>query len=550
MNMPQPIRLGLFDRFVCAVSPKAGLERVRSRAALQFMGDSGFVTPGSPRRSMRGYLPSANTADQDIISKLQAMRAGSRDLYYNTPGATAPIRRFRTNVVGTGLVLRSQINRNLLGLSNEKADEWERNVEREFHAWANTEECDITRTQNFYELTGLSFLSTMLSGDVFVALPRVPRKGQVYDLRIKLIEADDCSNPNFSMDTNRIAGGVETDANGAPIAYHFKYTELNDSIYAGAFNWKRVPAFGRRSGLRQVLHLFERERPGQRRGVPMLAPVTEQLKQLTRYSLAEIDAAILNSFFTVFVKTLPPQGLQQGFVPGVPPVMGGSIIPGGPGAPTNPADEKVYEIGRGVINELDENQSIELADPKHPVAGFGAFFEAYMKQISASLEIPFEVVMLHFNSSYSAARAALLEAWRSFIFKRFFMARNFCQPIYTHWMYDAVLKGRISAPGFLSDPAIRQAWLGSAWIGPGKGMIDPLKEVRAARQKIDGRLSTHEDEFLQMQETGGDWEGAMHRLSREKVFLEDNDLGEDTDDEGTASNDEDLTNVDTTNHGD
>lgn len=47
---------------------------------------------------------------------------------------------------------------------------------------------------------------------------------------------------------------------------------------------------------------MNRERAGQRRGVPMLAPVLEALKQLGHYTDAEITAAVLSAMFTVFVK--------------------------------------------------------------------------------------------------------------------------------------------------------------------------------------------------------------------------------------------------------
>lgn len=522
------VKLNFLDRVVCSIAPSLGLKRIQSRASINFMGESGYITPGGPKRSMRGYTPKALNADQDTLPKLVDLRAASRDLYYSTPVATAPIRRFRTNVIGVGLTFRSQLDRKLLGLSDEEADAKEQQIDRGFHSWANSRECDITRQNNFYELTGLAFLSQMLSGDIFSAYPRIKKTGQTRTLRIKLIEADVCSNPNNSMDTHKIAGGVEVNAHGAPIAYHFKKSRLIDSIDVTSFEWERVPIYGSKTGLRMVDILFDKERPGQRRGVPMLAPVLETLKQLTRYSLAEIDAAILNTFFSVFIKTLPEQGLQPGYIPGVSPSAGGSIVQGGPESSTNPADEKVYEMGRATINELDPNQSIELADPKHPVAGFDKFFVTYVKQLGAALEIPFEVLMLHFTASYSAARAALLEAWRSFIYKRFSVARGFCTPVQTHFMYDEVSSGRLSCPGFFSNDLIRSAWLAGKWIGPGKGMIDPLKEVKAAREKVAGRLTTREDEFLQMNETGGDWDGAMHRLSREDTLLKNLDLTEET----------------------
>ena len=64
-----------------------------------------------------------------------------------------------------------------------------------------------------------------------------------------------------------------------------------------------VAAFGPNSGERQVLHLFKRLRIDMTRGVPYLAPVIEPLKMLDRYAEAELMAAVVSSFFTVFVKS-------------------------------------------------------------------------------------------------------------------------------------------------------------------------------------------------------------------------------------------------------
>lgn len=46
-------------------------------------------------------------------------------------------------------------------------------------------------------------------------------------------------------------------------------------------------------------------------------------------------------------------------------------------------------------------------------------------------------------------------------------------------MSEAVARGRIYAPGFFQNPAIRAAYLGSEWLGPSQGQLDPVKEITA-----------------------------------------------------------------------
>ena len=71
-------------------------------------------------------------------------------------------------------------------------------------------------------------------------------------------------------------------------------------------------------------------------------------------------------------------------------------------------------------------------------------------------------------------------------------------------MYEAVAKGRIPAPGYFDDPMVRKAYLAGAWVGPAKGQIDELKEAKAARERLDGRLSTLAAETAEL--TGADWD--------------------------------------------
>ena len=519
-----PVKLSLVDRAVNYFNPTRGLERIRAKAAIHTLQASGYVTAGSRKRSMRSWNPKAGTADEDILPSLADLRASSRDLFKNSPMAAGAIKRVRTNAVGSGLTLQSIIDNDALNMSVEAAEAWEKSVEREFNLWAHSELSDASRTQNFFQMQGLVLFNQCLSGEVFVATPMIENNQLPYQLALKVIEADLISNPNLTLDTATLAAGIEINDDGAPIAYHIKKQPFGGVSMP---TWNRVVARGEESGRKNILHVFDKERPGQRRGIPLLAPVIEPLKQITRLSEAELMASVVTSFFTVFVKTEQDAGLAQGYVP---PET--ALPTDADGEPTETVDKPIYEMGNGSIIELGENESIELADPKRPSGNFDPFFMSIVKQIGSALEIPFEQLMLHFQASYSAARAALLEAWKFYRMRRQWLAWQFCQPVYELFLEEIIATGRISAPGFFNDPLIRSYWTGSLWIGPGQGQIDPLKETRASMLKIKGRLTSYSREFGQAE--GGSWEREVSRLSRDVATLEANKFKEAFEEDDTS----------------
>ena len=113
-----------------------------------------------------------------------------------------------------------------------------------------------------------------------------------------------------------------------------------------------------------------------------------------------------------------------------------------------------------------------------------------------ALELPYEVLTMHFQSSYSAARAALLMAWKAFRSRRDMLSTYFCQPVFELWLDDEVAEGRISAPGYFASELVRAAWRGAIWTGDGPGSIDPSKEVDAAQKRVDMGISTKEQESI------------------------------------------------------
>ena len=91
-------------------------------------------------------------------------------------------------------------------------------------------------------------------------------------------------------------------------------------------------------------------------------------------------------------------------------------------------------------------------------------------------------------------------------------------------MTEAVALGRINAPGFFTDPLMRQAYLSSEWIGPSQGQLDPTKEVSAAVTAIENGLSTREAEAIKL--NGSEYLSNVAKLKSENEKLRDANGGQ------------------------
>ncbi len=506
--------MNAIDRLVAAVDPEKAVNRAAARKRLEVM-NSGYGEHGANhhKKSVIGWITDGGSSKEDIEDNLPTLRERSRDLYMGAPLAASAIKTYRTSVIGEGLSLKPKVDAEFLGISEEQASALESNILREWQLWADSTDCDASRINNFYELQQLAFMNWLLSGDVLATLPTWKRPGSVYDLRINLIEADRCRTPaekaltktNWGFD--KIVDGVERNQRGEVVAYWFSKNHPKGRGYLAVDAFTRVSAYGRRTGRRNVLHLQNRERIGQVRGVPLLAPVIETIKQMDRYTDAEIVAAVVQGYFTVFIE-------HENTTAGEPL---GKMIP--EQAQVDAGDPASIEMGNGAIIDLGPGEKANPATPGRPNASFDGFVTAICKQIGSALELPQELLLKQFTASYSASRGALLEAWKTFDMYRDWMASGFCEPIYEEWLAEAVAKGRIAAPGFFSDPAIRQAYSRSEWYGPSRGQLDPKKEVESAALRVQYGFSTATKESMEM--TGTDFTDNMAQRKQEIALMRD-----------------------------
>lgn len=386
------------------------------------------------RRALRGMVAESGSPQEDIDLNNQTLRERSRMLYMAAPIASSAIKTPRTNAIGLGLKMNPRINRELLGLSREEAEKWEREVKAEFSIWADDKmACDATGINNFYSMQQLAFVSWLVSGDVFAIIKQqdvTPMRP--YALRLHLIEADRCATPETTGFMNITAGeyggnkvydGVEVNGNGMVVAYHFRNKHPHE-INMEETKYSRVLAYGEKTGMPNVLHVMNSERPEQYRGVSYLAQIIEPILQTRRYTESEIMAALVESFFSAFITT-------EGDASEMPLDEVGEE--GEEFHQQVPHNQNEYEMGSGNVIVLKKGEQVSFGDPKRPASGFSAFMKEMCTQIGAALEIPRDILMKDFNASYSASRGALLEAWKSFRMYRGWFVDDFCDPVYAVW---------------------------------------------------------------------------------------------------------------------
>lgn len=528
------------ERALYAFSPKRGNEMYQrrmkkeaektgadistdaARSAAIKMSASYFGRHGASTtlNTMIGWLVGGGGAEDDIDVHGALLRKRARDLYAGGGLARSGPNTLTTNVVGWGIKPKPKIDGELLKLSDEKRDEWERNTLREFELWAESAMCDAERQQNFYGLQELAFLSMLVSGDCFALFGMKENKRTPYQTTIRILEADRVGTPESGGESQvtelenggRIVDGVELDKEGAVVRYYITSRHPLSEENSEELTYTPIEAFGKDTGYPNILHIMTHERPEQRRGVPFVAACIEYLKQFDRYLTAELAAQVVSSMLTAFIIN-DADGASVGLEDSVD------------------EEEKVtdndlnLELRPGAIYDLPPGKKIETVNPLRQNTAFQGFCDTFEILIGSGQNIPKEVLIHKYDSNYTASRSALLDFWKTVRVYRRKFNQMFNQQIWEMWLSEAVAIGRVEAPGFFDDPAIRRAWCGCMWNGVTMGHVDPRKEVEAAILRIQHNLSTEEQEAAEY--NGNDWSEVIRQRRKEIEALADLQIPED-----------------------
>ena len=283
------------------VRVKAGREVIARNDATKGVNSFGSVETsgfdgGRNRRRLSSWLPSRNTINTILTSQGELLRSRCRDTLRNNPHANAGCDSWVANLIGAGIKPSSLIKDqpDLRGSVQEVWRDW-------------TDECDADGLTDFYGMQTIIGRQLFEAGECFVRFrPRLPIDGLSVPLQIQLLESEMCpySYNQVAPNGNWIMNGIELDFRGKRAAYWFYTVHPGDALIEPGFTTQpvRVPAS-------EVLHIFKPTRPGQMRGVPLVAPALVKLFFLDQYDDAELERKKIAAMFAAFITSPTPEDI-------------------------------------------------------------------------------------------------------------------------------------------------------------------------------------------------------------------------------------------------
>jgi lambda family phage portal protein len=488
-----------------------------------FNGTAPYVAGDSSVDTMQGFQPSSMPPDAEIGPGRKRITSRARDMVRNNGWAAGAIAREVDGVIGGNFRPFCKPDWRALGLDSSWAKEFKDQVEARWRNYADDPRklCDVTRNQTMSQMFGTAYRGYLIEGEG-IGLVNWRRKRPT-KTTLRLVDPDLLCNPMDAADEEFRRGGIDLTRDGAAWRYHFRQGHEN-ATWAGVqgFRWKSILRERRDTGRPQVIHFFDKMRDGQTRGVSRLAPVVEKLRMEDHYSKVELQAAIINAVLAAFIKSpVGPEAMDEMFSGDDNSAKAFMSMQGDR---QQFYDQNKIRLGGSRVTMLYPNDEIGMVQTARPAAQFADFEAAVLRQIASGLGISYEQLAGDWSkTNYSSARAALIEIWRGWTSRRTAFAQGFCQPFFMAWLEEQIMDGHIALPR--NAPDFYDNWTAYArtkWVGPGKGFVDPVKEVQAAAMKVALGLSTLEDEAAEL--TGSDWGDNMEQIKREIGVMPDNVL--------------------------
>lgn len=443
----------IIDRLIGWVNPHAGISRHFARQRLERAYDA-----ASPRDSWRPRRPGAS-ANTDHRADARKLRAKSRALEQNVSYIAAGFEALVSATIGTGIMPRFK-GKNALVLTDLFA---------EF-----IKQCDADGNLDFFGIQASAYHAAERDGGSLIRLRwRRPTDNLAVPLQYQVLEIDWLdSDLNQMIGANTIVNGIEYDPLGRRVNYWLFDQHPGDQ------------AIGRKSSARsspvpaaQIVHYYNKKRPGQGDGVPRLSPVIARVRDLQLYEDAELARKNLETRLSVLVSGDPAQMAN--------PAGYGD----GSGDPAEKARQTgdLGELSSGSIIGLPPGTTAEVVAPT-AAPGYVDYVKQQLHLIAAGFRVPYEMMTGDMKEvNFSSARVRRLD------FRREVETNQWLHIIPV--MIEPLLRAFIEAARFAGKIRNTEATL--SYSTPRWPHVNPQQDIKAEIDEISAGLCSISEKIRQ-----------------------------------------------------
>lgn len=422
---------------------------------------------GDTGRLVSAWTTTPQTADAEIYSSLQKMRARSRAAARDRDEAVGFLGLVKKHVIGPGgIMLQAQV-KDSDGTPDDLAN---KTIEDAWAEWGAGKECDIERQQDWVSIQQMVARTVAKDGEVLVHEHYGSECGP-YGYAVQVIDPellDVHLNQENLPGGGKIRMGIQFDRLNRPTAYHL--LEAAEGVTSLQSGYMQLGGRHRVVPASSIIHLYLKDDPGQSRGVPWMHSALWRLNMLGAFQ----DAAVVAS----------RAGAQK---------LGVITTPDGQSHNHDDEEEDgtpIEEMEAGIYQYLREGEQFDPYDPTYPHALYKDFVKTVLRGISTGLQVSYNALANDLEGvNFSSIRQGVLDERDTWRILQGWLAMSLNHRIYGNWVRMALLAGKLQVPrrgGGMADLRItdldryRKAnWQARAWP-----WVDPLKDIQARKEEV------------------------------------------------------------------
>lgn len=404
------------------------------------------------------------TPDEQIRLHWRILVARSRDLTINDPYMARYVRACRANIVGHGPQLRCMVKK-ASGKEDRRTNDA---VSQSWGEWSQEPAlCDVTEQQSLLSLTLSVVHSMAVDGEAFVRLI----DGGPYGLQLQLIDAVRCPS-DYDVDRTGtgtfIRSGIEFNAYGKPVAYHFTADDgMGDYYGVNGLSYTRVPA-------EHICHVYRKNMADQKRGLPWATPSLYRLKNLKEFE----DNAALNARVGAGKMGIITWDEESG--------------------PERPEDAPPisFTAEGGTFAELPAGANLKEFNPAFPDNTYGTFLKTGLRAVSSGMGINYTSLGNDLEGvNFSSIRSGTLEERELFKEDQRLLIEQFMKPVFKRWLAGALLRNAVKDNNgyqVLSDK--RTAITRAVSFTPRRwDWVDPKSDAIASQKALESGIKSPQE---------------------------------------------------------